>query len=81
MAEYLEIEPLGDHGYLMRIRESAEEAEVRFQASTAVLAELNITGADEAQIVTDDQPSTRGWPSTPQRTVKLSLRLPNPRPD
>jgi hypothetical protein len=58
MAEYIEIEPLGDHGYLMRIRESAEEAEVRFQASTAVLAELNITGTDEAQIVTDDQPPT-----------------------
>ncbi|MGH3529571.1 MAG: hypothetical protein ACRDQ6_20010 [Pseudonocardiaceae bacterium] len=60
MAEYIEIEPLGDHGYLTRIRESAEEAEVRFQASTAVLDELNITGADEAQIVPDDQPSTRG---------------------
>ncbi len=26
----------------------------------AVLDELNITGADEAQIVPDDQPSTRG---------------------
>jgi hypothetical protein len=51
MAEYIEIEPLGDHGYLVRIREGTEEAEVRFQASTAVLDELNITGADEAQIV------------------------------
>jgi hypothetical protein len=42
-------QPLGDHGYLVRIREGAEEAEVRFQASTAVLDELNLTGADEAQ--------------------------------
>ncbi|MEW9527038.1 hypothetical protein [Microbispora sp. NPDC049125] len=51
MAVYIDVEPLDDHRYLVRIREDAEEAEVRFQAGPAVLDELDITGADEAQIV------------------------------
>ncbi|KJK56325.1 hypothetical protein [Saccharothrix sp. ST-888] len=51
MAEQFDVEPLGDHDYLVRAHLSEEVIESRFQASPAVLAELRLPPAEEQRVV------------------------------
>lgn len=51
MSEQIEVEPLGDHDYLVRVRHSAGEIESRFRASEDVLSGLGAAAADEQRVV------------------------------
>ncbi|MFJ9447559.1 hypothetical protein ACIRRH_37825 [Kitasatospora sp. NPDC101235] len=51
MAVEIQVEPLGDHEHLVRVREGATEVETRIRVTDGVLDLPRITGADEATIV------------------------------
>ncbi|MEU5547078.1 hypothetical protein AB0G85_32585 [Streptomyces sioyaensis] len=51
MSEQFEIEPLGDHDYLVRARYSGGVIESRFRASPAVIDELDAAKADEQRVI------------------------------
>ncbi|MER5349279.1 hypothetical protein ABT093_02945 [Kitasatospora sp. NPDC002551] len=51
MAVEIQVEPLGDHKHLVRVREGAAEAETRIRVTDGVLDQPQITGADETRIV------------------------------
>ncbi|MFC5673687.1 hypothetical protein [Streptomyces incanus] len=51
MPEQFQIEPMGDHDYLVRARYSGGVIESRFQASPAVVGELDAAEADEQQVI------------------------------
>ncbi|MGW3045554.1 hypothetical protein ACWC9T_37280 [Kitasatospora sp. NPDC001159] len=51
MSEHFEVEPLGDHEYLLRARAGEEVVESRFRASEAVAEQLHATSADEQRLV------------------------------
>ncbi|MFB7469856.1 hypothetical protein [Kitasatospora sp. NPDC056184] len=51
MAVEIQVEPLGDHEHLVRVREGAAEAETRIRVTDGVLGLPQITGADETRIV------------------------------
>ncbi|MGK4580151.1 hypothetical protein [Kitasatospora sp. HPMI-4] len=51
MSEQFDVEPLGDHDYLVRAHLTEEVIESRFQASPAVLEELRLAEADEPRVV------------------------------
>ncbi|WP_406416229.1 hypothetical protein OH809_39740 [Streptomyces sp. NBC_00873] len=51
MSEQFDVEPLGDHEYLVRAHLREEVIESRFQASPAVLDELRLPKADEQRVV------------------------------
>lgn len=46
-----EIESLGDHEYLLRVRGGTGEAEPRFRVSPNVLEDLGVDSADEQLVV------------------------------
>ena len=51
MSEQIEVEPLGDHDYLVRMRHSGGVIESRFRANEDVLAGLGVAAADEQRVV------------------------------
>ncbi len=51
MAEPFQIEPLGDHAYLVRGSERGECIESRFRVAPYLLDELGVAEADEARVV------------------------------
>jgi hypothetical protein len=51
MSEQLQVEPLGDHDYLVRARHSGGVIESRFQASPAILDQLQLPETDEQRVV------------------------------
>ncbi|MFE6870116.1 hypothetical protein ACFVFS_26615 [Kitasatospora sp. NPDC057692] len=51
MAVEIQVEPLGDHEHLVRVREGAAEAETRIRVTDGVLDLPQLTGADETRIV------------------------------
>ncbi|MBV2152028.1 hypothetical protein [Kitasatospora sp. SUK 42] len=51
MGVEIQIEPLGDHEHLVRVREGAAEAETRIRVTDGVLDLPQITGVDETRIV------------------------------
>jgi hypothetical protein len=51
MSEQFQIEPMGDHGYLVHARYSGGVIESRFQASPAVVDALDAAEADEQRII------------------------------
>ncbi|MFE7488655.1 hypothetical protein ACFVVU_18690 [Kitasatospora sp. NPDC057965] len=53
MAVEIQVESLGDHEHLVRVREGAAEAETRIRVTDGVLDQPQITaaGADETRIV------------------------------
>ncbi|MCQ4083951.1 hypothetical protein NGB36_26035 [Streptomyces sp. RB6PN25] len=53
MSEQLHIEPLGDHEYLLRARETRGTVVSRFQANPSVLEELHVPEAEEQRVVNE----------------------------
>ncbi|GAB2798043.1 hypothetical protein GCM10027073_32630 [Streptomyces chlorus] len=51
MPEQFQIEPMGEHDYLVRVRYSGGVIESRFQASPAVVDELDAAEADEQRVI------------------------------
>lgn len=51
MTNQLRIEPLGDHDYLIRVREGQERVEILIQASPDVVERLGLGEPAEARIV------------------------------
>lgn len=51
MSEQIEVEPLGEHDYLVRARHRAGVAESRFRASPSVLDRVGADAADEQRVV------------------------------
>jgi hypothetical protein len=51
MSEQIEVESLGDHAYLVRMRHSGGVIESRFRADADVLAGLGVEEADEQRAV------------------------------
>ncbi|PZH16000.1 hypothetical protein C1I97_07230 [Streptomyces sp. NTH33] len=51
MPEQFQIEPMGDHDYLVHVRYSGGVIESRFQASPAVVDELDAAEADEQRVI------------------------------
>ncbi|MFE5588148.1 hypothetical protein [Kitasatospora sp. NPDC056531] len=51
MSEHFEVEPLGDHEYLLRARAGEEMIQSRFRASETVAEQLHATSADEQRLV------------------------------
>jgi hypothetical protein len=51
MTNRLDIEPLGGHDYLLRVREGGEGVEVLIQASPDVVQRLGLGGLTEARVV------------------------------
>ncbi|MGW0080327.1 hypothetical protein [Streptomyces sp. NPDC003393] len=51
MSDQFQIEPVGDHAYLVRARYSGGVIESRFEASPAVVDELDAAQADEQRII------------------------------
>ncbi len=51
MAEQCDIEPLGGHEYLIRVRTEAEVVESRFQATESVLRDLRVEDGDERRLI------------------------------
>lgn len=51
MSDPFQIEPLGDHDYLVHARYSSGVIESRFRASSAVIDELDAAEADEQRII------------------------------
>ncbi|MEU6283218.1 hypothetical protein [Streptomyces sp. NPDC047028] len=51
MSERFQIEPMGDHDYLVHLRYSGGVIESRFQASPAVVDELDAAEADEQRVI------------------------------
>jgi hypothetical protein len=53
MALEIQIDPLGDHEYLVRFAKDGDEATSRFQASESVVERLRLRSADEQRIVVE----------------------------
>jgi hypothetical protein len=53
MAAPFEIEPLGDHAYLVRGTERGETVESRFRVARTVLEELGVDDGDEPRVVAE----------------------------
>ncbi|MDH6125437.1 hypothetical protein [Kitasatospora sp. GP82] len=51
MSAQFQVEPLGDHEYLVRARHGEEAVESVFRASETVLDELRVQPADEQRVV------------------------------
>ncbi|MFG2905065.1 hypothetical protein ACGF13_08380 [Kitasatospora sp. NPDC048286] len=51
MGVEIQVEPLGDHEHLVRVREGVVEAETRIRVTDGVLDQPQVTGADETRIV------------------------------
>ncbi|MBO1414562.1 hypothetical protein [Streptomyces sp. FH025] len=51
MSEHFEVEPLGDHEYLLRARVGEEVVESRFRASETVAEQLHVESTDERRVV------------------------------
>ncbi|MGX4688441.1 hypothetical protein [Streptomyces sp. JNUCC 63] len=51
MPKQFQIEPMGDHDYLVRARYSGGVIESRFQASPAVVVLLDAAEADEQRVI------------------------------
>ncbi|MEU9045696.1 MULTISPECIES: hypothetical protein [unclassified Kitasatospora] len=51
MSEHFEVEPLGDHEYLLRARAGEEVVESRFRASEAVVEQFHTAPVDEQRLV------------------------------
>lgn len=51
MPEQCEIEPLGGHEYLIRVRTPAQVVESRFQATEGVREDLHVEDADEHRLI------------------------------
>ncbi|MGW3045744.1 hypothetical protein ACWC9T_38315 [Kitasatospora sp. NPDC001159] len=51
MSEHFEVEPLGDHEYLLRARVGEEVIESRFRASETVAEQLHVEPTDERRAV------------------------------
>lgn len=51
MPEQFQIEPMGEHDCLVRVRYSGDVIESRFQASPAVVDELDAAEADEQRVI------------------------------
>ncbi len=53
MAEPFQIEPLGEHAYLVRGREGAETLESRFRVDEDLLSRLGVSAAEEVRVVAE----------------------------
>jgi Holliday junction resolvase-like predicted endonuclease len=51
MTEQIEVEPLGEHDYLVRAHHSAGVVESRFRASAQVLEQIGASQADEQRVI------------------------------
>ncbi len=51
MPEGCDIEPLGGHEYLIRVRTGTRTVESRFQATESVLENLQVKQADERRLI------------------------------
>ncbi|MDI5967647.1 hypothetical protein POF50_022050 [Streptomyces sp. SL13] len=51
MSEQCEIEPLGGHEYLIRVRAEGQTVESRFQATQAVRDDLRVPDRDERRLI------------------------------
>ncbi|MCZ4097436.1 hypothetical protein G3I60_07225 [Streptomyces sp. SID13666] len=51
MSEQFQIEPMGDHDYLVRTWYSGDVIESRFQASPAVVDQVGAAEADEQRVI------------------------------
>jgi hypothetical protein len=51
MSEQIEVEALGDHDYLVRVRHSAGVAESRFRVTPDVLAKIDASEDDGQRVV------------------------------
>lgn len=51
MSELFEVEPLGDHEFLLRVRAGEETVESTFRASASITEELHVASADEQRLV------------------------------
>lgn len=53
MSEHLQVEPLGDHEYLVRARETRGTVVSRFQANPSILEELHVPESEEQRVVNE----------------------------
>jgi hypothetical protein len=51
MSEQPQVEALGEHNYLVRVREGEDLIEIRVHASPAVVARVAVVNADENRII------------------------------
>lgn len=51
MSEQIEVEPLGEHDYLVRAHHSGGVAESRFRATESVLEQVGADAGDEQRVV------------------------------
>jgi hypothetical protein len=51
MPDKCDIEPLGGHEYLIRVRTEAQVVESRFQATEGVLEDLHVNDKDEGRLI------------------------------
>jgi hypothetical protein len=50
-AEQPQVEPLGEHNYLVRVREGADAVEIRVHASPTVVHRIAVVDTDETRII------------------------------
>ncbi|MEU9046300.1 MULTISPECIES: hypothetical protein [unclassified Kitasatospora] len=67
MSEHFEVEPLGDHEYLVRARAGGEVVESRFRTDEEVVELLHVAPADEQRVVAE----TAEFPAERQPVVDL----------
>jgi hypothetical protein len=51
MTEYVHVEPLGGHAYVIRAGEGEEQVEIQIQASLGVVQRLGLRDTDEPRVV------------------------------